>query len=352
MKIKAILLNKAKMNMSKNELKKLGLSLNEMVIECHYNANDCDLNSDFEWFYNSFYGNCYKFNPNGRMISSKPGQFNGLQIELYVGSPVDKYQFAYTTGVHVFVHNKSTIPNFSDGIDVPTGKSTNIAINRVYFKRIEKPFSECTKDLTHIDSHESKFYKMIIRANQTYHQKDCFDLCLYAKIDEQCNCTFDHEMNRFQRAQLCFSASELTCMKSVFGSFYSSDYRSTCNCPLECESMSYPLTTSSSDYPSDMYADILLSNPNFISKFSNTSRIQKEMLNKATLMINVYYEDLKYTMIEEVKKTELGDLFSSLGGYAGLFLGLSILSFIEIFELLIHIILILFSKHVAKDSST
>jgi len=43
----------------------------------------------------------------------------------------------------------------------------------------------------------------------------------------------------------------------------------------------------------------------------------------------VYYQDLKNTEIDQIPKTTTVDLFSSIGGSLGLFLGASILSFIE-----------------------
>jgi len=63
-----------------------------------------------------------------------------------------------------------------------------------------------------------------------------------------------------------------------------------------------------------------------------------EEVGKRVLSFYVFYEDLKFTQITQIAKTTSTDLVSKVGGTLGLFLGLSLLSFIEIFELLLEIL--------------
>ena len=51
--------------------------------------------------------------------------------------------------------------------------------------------------------------------------------------------------------------------------------------------------------------------------------------------LNVYYKNIYYTSIVESPSITLVSLVSNLGGNLGLFLGLSVLSLLEIFELII-----------------
>ena len=60
------------------------------------------------------------------------------------------------------------------------------------------------------------------------------------------------------------------------------------------------------------------------------------------IKILVYYESLKYTLISQQPKTQLLNLIPNIGGALGLFIGISFLSFIEIIELFIEIILSFF----------
>ena len=49
---------------------------------------------------------------------------------------------------------------------------------------------------------------------------------------------------------------------------------------------------------------------------------------------NIFYDSLSYKTIEESAKTGWIDLISNIGGTLGLFLGISLLSFGEILEIL------------------
>ena len=66
------------------------------------------------------------------------------------------------------------------------------------------------------------------------------------------------------------------------------------------------------------------------------------------IYINVYYESLDYTNINQVAKMDEWDLISNIGGNLGLFIGFSFLNLVELIELIIEIIIISVQK---KSSS-
>ncbi len=51
----------------------------------------------------------------------------------------------------------------------------------------------------------------------------------------------------------------------------------------------------------------------------------------------IYLDSFKYTKITQLAQSTLPDIISTIGGTFGLFLGLSLLSFVEILDLFIHI---------------
>ena len=55
----------------------------------------------------------------------------------------------------------------------------------------------------------------------------------------------------------------------------------------------------------------------------NNSEINSEDINKILernlVSLNVYYDELSYTIIEELVKTELSDIISNVGGTLGLY---------------------------------
>ncbi len=58
----------------------------------------------------------------------------------------------------------------------------------------------------------------------------------------------------------------------------------------------------------------------------------------------MYYETLNYEVLDEIETINIINLFAEIGGMLGLFLGMSCLSFIEVFELLLEIIIMIFKN--------
>jgi len=90
-------------------------------------------------------------------------------------------------------------------------------------------------------------------------------------------------------------------------------------CPMECDSISYSLTIQSN------YLDL--------GGYS---------------YVYIYYPDFYYTSITEQSKTTFDNLIGNLGGLLGLFIGGSLISFFEIFELLISVLVIMFKNRKKK----
>ena len=62
----------------------------------------------------------------------------------------------------------------------------------------------------------------------------------------------------------------------------------------------------------------------------------------------IYYEDLKYTWINQQPKIELFGLISNIGGSLSLFVGISFISFLELFEVFTEIFFIYLRKSPSK----
>ena len=86
-------------------------------------------------------------------------------------------------------------------------------------------------------------------------------------------------------------------------------------CPLECDKISYSLSTYHSYYPSPDYANFLqkhliikklFKNSNY--SLSNNAAINYDSLKKNIASINVFYDDPRYTKVSQVAKMSLEDL--------------------------------------------
>ncbi len=130
------------------------------------------------------------------------------------------------------------------------------------------------------------------------------------------------------------------CTTYMWGTFTTrSDWAEACDCPYECELSSYIYKSSMAEYPTRHYAHYLKNNPVVKSRLGNNYSF--EDLKQSIAQIDIYYEELKETIVKQEIKTLFADLVASVGGTLGLFLGLSFLSFVELIEIVIQVVLIL-----------
>jgi hypothetical protein len=83
-------------------------------------------------------------------------------------------------------------------------------------------------------------------------------------------------------------------------------------------------------------------------RLSHLNTMSYDDIAKSVARIQIFYDELIETVIEEDVKTQTFDLVSGIGGTLGLFLGLSFLSLVEIFEIALQIIFILYDNSKAN----
>jgi hypothetical protein len=78
---------------TESKKRKLGLSLNQMIMKCKFNGKDCDIRNDFVWLWIPEYGNCFRFNSglnsNGQTMPIKEintsSKKKSLELQLFIG---------------------------------------------------------------------------------------------------------------------------------------------------------------------------------------------------------------------------------------------------------------------------
>ena len=101
----------------------------------------------------------------------------------------------------------------------------------------------------------------------------------------------------------------------------------------------------------DLYIDYIRSNPNLLSDFDKET-LNIEQARKSFVYALIFYDSLSFTLINESPKMDSISLMAAIGGHAGLFLGISALSILEIFECLFGIYFIkkkVFSKNLSNE---
>jgi len=66
----------------------------------------------------------------------KSGEEYGLRFSIYVGQPYNLSMSDKSKGIVVFLHENGTEPDFSSGVLVSVGTTTNLEVSQTNYKRL------------------------------------------------------------------------------------------------------------------------------------------------------------------------------------------------------------------------
>jgi hypothetical protein len=269
-----------------------------------------------EVYNDSSFGKCYRFNSGLNMYnktipikrSKRGGPSDGLHIYLNTSIEFER--------LYIFIHNHTFKPStiINKGYWISSNTDLSIVLKKIFDQKLEQPFNDCYKNISEFNLNKT-LIEFFQSKNLEYSQKECERMGRTLKYIEtsQCNCSIELDQDLFtecylkqkenSKKQKCFE----TKMKNLNQINIISEY-----CPLECDSFTY---------------EILMQN----YQLDNTPNYNK-------FQFHIYYEDLKYTYISQEAKIEFIGLISNIGGSLSLFVGISFISFLELFELLAEIV--------------
>ena len=211
-----------------------------------------------------------------------------------------------------------------DVLKASPGADSDFIINRNFFKKISSPYGSCMAENFSSNLHDH----IVNTLNITYSQEYCFSLCIQKQIILNCSCASDY-LPKFNNTSSCNSATDAFCFNILINNF--GDNNKYCNdeCPFECNSIGFEITTNYGLYPTNKYADMLTKN-----LYNKGIVVNNTDVAKSFAKFNVYYNSMTYKSIVEKQQYVFVDLLSNIGGTLGLYLGMSLLSLIEIIELI------------------
>ena len=236
------------------------------------------------------------------------------------------------------MHNiTDKIVRIEKGVDVAPGFQTNLAIERIFYKKKTLPYENCFIDIDSYSKFNTSYVDEILKSSSVYQQSECLELCKYKMLQSKCNCeTFSNSSYK------CFNdntQADMDCVYKTNDYFYISNYTECLPlCPLECDTQEFKISTSFLNFPHLSKVKGLLDNPIIKSKYENISNVTVNQLRESVVSVAIYYDDLSYTVVSKEPKMNLLDLISAIGGIMGIFLGISFLSFLEIVEIIYVII--------------
>ena len=150
----------------------------------------------------------------------------------------------------------------------------------------------------------------------------------------------------YDELESCYSTdTNILCQLGFDGKFLYNNYiNEACTplCPLECNQTIFNTKISSTKLNLNYYSRIIdkfAANNGIIDKNESLS-----LENKANSIIkfNIYYESMSYKQTTESISMDVVALLSNIGGTLGLFLGVSVLTAVELVDILLQVILIFF----------
>ena len=97
-----------------------------------------------------------------------------------------------------------------------------------------------------------------------------------------------------------------------------------------CKEIKYNHVMTLSDYPSEQHLKYLQRNP--VIKYQLAEQNSSRQFSENILAVRLFFNEMSYIHISESPKTTFTELAGSIGGQLGLFLGVSLMSLVEIFE--------------------
>jgi hypothetical protein len=330
-----------------------GYLIDQSLISCRFQNKPCGT-QDFMLWFDLAYGNCYRFNAgrdiNGTeqavRVSGQTGWKYGLSIELYASNADLQEEYIANRGFRIVVLNRTNpvtmIQDF--GLNVPCGQETNIAIKRSLINRLPAPYSNCfPSDITKINWNQNDvlqfMYSQFVKDNYydngvwqwnftiSYTQYLCLIMCYQMNLFKTCGCLDitlpkSRSLLEYYSNYSCTAFSQIECMTNFETGFYNDSSKlGVCyeKCPNECSEIRYDLYPSSSSYPTVWYANLLNNNPEFnrfinryfqdinVPFFNYSGRYQD--LKDSIAKVNIFYEDLSYTQIDQVPALSLANFF-------------------------------------------
>jgi hypothetical protein len=330
-------------NLNETEKRKLTHPLEDLMQNCSFKNIQCEA-SDFTWYFDSFYGNCWIFNTAGQNFSSFPGESNGLKMVVYVSfhknlSTLNSFNSG-GLGALIRIDNSSYLTSYlpEDGIKIQPGYKTSVALSRSFKSNLPRPYSDCLIDNKTNSGFRSELFDLVQNSSYRYTQPTCFLQCFQNFILLKCNCSYSSLISLFpNNTHQCLTSLEIDCMKSLMHKDHllrNGFFQENCSnlCPLECYKDEFDESLSSFELVSDFYLDVLKMKD--LAYYNEKMSPQKNFVN-----FNIFYKSLSYEVSYELPQTNFIWLIANIGGYLSLFLGVSLFSFVELIQLVIELIL-------------
>uniref|UniRef100_UPI00358FBFED amiloride-sensitive sodium channel subunit alpha-like n=1 Tax=Myxine glutinosa TaxID=7769 RepID=UPI00358FBFED len=310
--------------------RKANSSIWDLVFSCEFNGVPCQ-ESEYEYVHHPIYENCYTLN--GRSMdtnwkSSKPGRNHGLSMIMHTDQHNRLPFLSTVAGAHVIIHQQNFLPYLEEGgLDIRPGTETTVVVNMKQVSRLPEPYGNCTVDGSDVN------------VTNIYNSSYTFQACVQSRFQhlmvKTCGCAY-YFYPLPSQAKYCRQDEFPTwpfCYYQLHHRFVSGDLGFIEQCPVLCHSTHYQLMAEYGRWPAQTSENLILQLLSTESAYGNTT--SRNDLAK----LEVYFGELNHNSYEETPAVTLVWFLSSIGSQFSLWFGSSVLSAIEVVELLIDCII-------------
>ncbi|CAK8691202.1 unnamed protein product [Clavelina lepadiformis] len=286
----------------------------ETLIYCATNElNLCDA-FNFEPVLTNTLGLCWTLK--SPTVQRRDGYRDGLHISFDVLQPEyteDPLYGKWEAGIKFQVHSPDVPPQVDVyGQSVGVGLWASAAIHKTQVQNMYAPWGPCVRDNENLQFHS------------TYSLPACMRECHDKRIMANCSCR-DPSMIHYSGTRECTVGEVVDCVAPKRIELEDYVGPDECGCSQPCDEVRYSSTLSYSTFPSQIAAVGLL-------PILNNSAITAGYLKTNLVGLSVYYDTLSITTSVESKAVTASGLISDVGGQFGLWIGISVVTFFEIFQ--------------------
>uniref|UniRef100_A0A9J2PES5 Uncharacterized protein n=1 Tax=Ascaris lumbricoides TaxID=6252 RepID=A0A9J2PES5_ASCLU len=303
----------------------LSYGKSEFIHMCSFNGQQCDIIADFKLHVDPAFGNCYTFNANKKnpLMSSRAGPSYGLRLMVFVNA-TDYLPTTEATGVRIAIHGQDEYP-FPDtfGYSAPTGAVSSFGLSMRKVNRLSQPYGDCVPA-------DRPLPENYIYMNYKYEPEGCYKSCYQSQIYDRCGCADPRYPVQNSSIRRCDSFDVLSrnCLIRE-GIRFTRNH--SCRCKHPCQQDVYTTTYSAAKWPSGSFqvgqcgSDL----EKCISYYRLVFYFIEYTQTYHAAMIEIYYEQMSYEVLTESVSYLVVNLISDIGGQAGLWLGASVITLLE-----------------------
>ncbi|KAL9825338.1 epithelial sodium channel subunit delta isoform 11-T12 [Geothlypis trichas] len=303
----------------------------DLVYSCQYDGEPCRP-SDHVHFHHPVFGSCYTFNSKGTdpfWAATKPGIPYGLSLILRAEQKEHLPLLSTVAGVKVMIHSHNQTPFLEhEGFHIRPGIATTIGIRQDQVNRLGGNYGRCTTDGADV--------AVELLYNNSYTLQACLHSCFQRAMVQRCGCGYFYYPLP-AGARYC-DYSRQPAWGHCFYQLYSRlrNHRLDCfqHCPKPCRESLYKVSAGTAKWPSAKSQDWVrqaLRHQNGYNSSSSSSSSSSRDIAKVT----IFYRQLSSQAVHEAPLLSENLLLSSMGSQWSLWFGSSVLSVVEMLELLL-----------------